>query len=373
MKYNFYLLLLSLLGYSFFITSCGNEEKKGGPDKVPEAASILKNYSGKDLYAELMFRMQKRKSNEKGIPKSDTIPIPDSTFKIIHEQLKIVTDKDLYDELWAIYGIDNRHNFYDKLVQTDKAILNNTLKVACIVYKTQLKPLGNGTFSLTPTGKYTSYDGSKFCDNERFYNEPVASFCSGFAVSKNTFVSAGHCLNASSIKDVVFIYGFCMKDSLTANLIINEKDVFTPTEIIKWEYDKTTKNDFCLVKVNKQIPDDKITSIRKTGKVSDNQEVYVIGYPSGLPVKVTPFGRVQNNTISNYFITNLDTYGGNSGSAVFNSITHQVEGILVRGATDYTWWDIGDCVKSNICPETISVQCKGEDVSRNTQFLKWIK
>ncbi len=34
-------------------------------------------------------------------------------------------------------------------------------------------------------------------------------------------------------------------------------------------------------------------------------------------------------------ICNLDTYGGNSGSAVFNKDGTIVEGILVRGARDY--------------------------------------
>ncbi len=68
-------------------------------------------------------------------------------------------------------------------------------------------------------------------------------------------------------------------------------------------------------------------------------KLYVIGHPSGLPTKVADGAQVctQKGT---HFSANLDTYGGNSGSAVFNAKTNEVVGILVRGANDYTY-DMG--------------------------------
>ena len=62
-----------------------------------------------------------------------------------------------------------------------------------------------------------------------------------------------------------------------------------------------------------------------------------------------------------YFSANLDTYGGNSGSAVFNANTGVVEGILVRGATDYVSDPSqGGCRVSNILGKHAG---KGEDVT----------
>ena len=58
-------------------------------------------------------------------------------------------------------------------------------------------------------------------------------------------------------------------------------------------------------------------------------------------------------------MANLDTYGGNSGSAVFNAKTGLVEGILVRGEQDYV--QKGDCRVSNVCPAD---GCRGEDVTK---------
>ncbi|MEI8190645.1 MAG: hypothetical protein WCI75_13115 [candidate division NC10 bacterium] len=60
-----------------------------------------------------------------------------------------------------------------------------------------------------------------------------------------------------------------------------------------------------------------------------------------------------------YFVANLDTYGGNSGSAVFSATTGLVEGILVRGENDYVWK--GGCRVSNRCPAD---GCRGEDVTK---------
>ena len=60
-------------------------------------------------------------------------------------------------------------------------------------------------------------------------------------------------------------------------------------------------------------------------------------------------------------MANLDTYGGNSGSPVFNAQNNKVEGILVRGETDFV--SNGQCNVSLVCPST---GCRGEDVTRAT-------
>jgi hypothetical protein len=62
-------------------------------------------------------------------------------------------------------------------------------------------------------------------------------------------------------------------------------------------------------------------------------------------------------------VANLDTYGGNSGSPVFNATNHQVEGILVRGENDFV--TNGSCYVSLVCPTT---GCRGEDVTRCSEW-----
>ena len=105
----------------------------------------------------------------------------------------------------------------------------------------------------------------------------------------------------------------------------------------------------------------KPVKLRSTGKINDKQSLFVIGHPCGLPQKYAPRARVRDNTPAPFFVANLDTYGGNSGSPVFNSTSSTVEGILVRGENDFV--SQGTCYVSMVCPTT---GCRGEDVTRAT-------
>ena len=80
-----------------------------------------------------------------------------------------------------------------------------------------------------------------------------------------------------------------------------------------------------------------------------------------------PGANVRDNSPDSFFVANLDTYGGNSGSPVFNQDDDVVEGILVRGETDFVF--NGTCVVSNVCPTT---GCRGEDVTRTSEFENFI-
>jgi ankyrin repeat protein len=89
----------------------------------------------------------------------------------------------------------------------------------------------------------------------------------------------------------------------------------------------------------------------------------VIGSPSGLPLKVASGAKVRDNLHPFYFNANLDTFQGNSGSAVFNAETGVVEGILVRGEEDFIPNHEKKCVEANRCDDD---KCRGEDVTRMT-------
>lgn len=61
-----------------------------------------------------------------------------------------------------------------------------------------------------------------------------------------------------------------------------------------------------------------------------------------------------------FFVANLDSFGGNSGSAVFNVTTEEVEGILVRGEADYKKKPGSSCGTPFKCKDDA---CRGEDVT----------
>jgi hypothetical protein len=105
-------------------------------------------------------------------------------------------------------------------------------------------------------------------------------------------------------------------------------------------------------------------ALRRSGKIADRDGVFVVGHPCGLPQKVAGKARVADNRETTHFAATLDTYGGNSGSGVFNATTFELEGLLVRGQTDFV--SVGGCYVSQVYPSTGS---KGEDVMRTAGWL----
>jgi len=137
---------------------------------------------------------------------------------------------------------------------------------------------------------------------------------------------------------------------------LNIDNVYFCDRIVKREYTRTI--DYALIKLDRPVTG------RNPLRMSHNYpvvgtEVTVIGNPSGIPTKVADGAQVRR-TQTGYFVANLDTYGGNSGSAVFNTDTLEVMGILVRGERDYIYDQQNSCNVSNICGQD---SCLGEEVT----------
>jgi V8-like Glu-specific endopeptidase len=124
-------------------------------------------------------------------------------------------------------------------------------------------------------------------------------------------------------------------------------------------------NDYALIRLDRKVVGRTPLKYRKSGKIAEGQEIVVIGHPTGLPTKVAGGANVRENHRDVFFNANLDTFGGNSGSAVFNADTGEVEGILVRGEQDYEYdWSKG-CRVVYKCTDD---GCRGEDVTRITNI-----
>jgi V8-like Glu-specific endopeptidase len=187
------------------------------------------------------------------------------------------------------------------------------------------------------------------CSGERFRNQHTGGWCSGFMVGSDVIVTAGHCGETDAkIQNTAYVFGFRVASADdTGTTHFRADQVYFGKELIA--HDLSPTGDFAIVRVERKItaPGAVPLQVRKTGSIGLGQNIGVIGYPSGLPVKIA-FGdaTVVMRDEDPWLTANLDTYGGNSGSAVFNK-DGLVEGILVRGARDYNQDDANGCFKSN--------------------------
>ncbi len=210
------------------------------------------------------------------------------------------------------------------------------------------------------------------CSSERFLKQPIFADCSGFLIAPDILVTAGHCvLNSKQCKESYWVFDYRVEDNGSVKKSFPVTDVYSCKQVIARKLeDSPTVDDYAVIRLDRIVKDRKPLMIRKETKVSNSASLVVIGHPSGLPTKITDNGPIRENNDRYYFIANLDTFSGNSGSAVLDAQTGVVEGILVRGEEDYVKDKQQSCYRVNVCKEG---ECSGEEVPRITNLSKVLK
>jgi subtilisin-like proprotein convertase family protein len=267
------------------------------------------------------------------------------------------------DEVDVIYGEDDRRDIFDP--SNDPRLVTLARSTAVLVRRSQLTPEGEEKFQL-PQESFG--DNFNLCAEEPFREQPNPGFCSGFLVGEDVFVTAGHCVDVDGCATTAMVFDFNLSEANADPTLVSKDNVYYCQSIIAQAYDGGRTTDYAVIKLDRKVTDRTPLEFRKEGTVAANTNVAVIGHPSGLPTKISAGAIVRDATDPVYFTANLDTYGGNSGSAVFNIETGAVEGILVRGENDFVTGP-GGCRMSNVCE---SGACRGEDVTKATEFAPFV-
>lgn len=267
-------------------------------------------------------------------------------------------DQKVFDKL--IYGDDDRRDLYDVSSVLNKKLADSTV---ALLESSHLKVLDASHFGL-PNETYGSQQ--LLCTSEIFYDQPAAAFCSGSLVGPNLILTAGHCIkDAGDCMSVRFVFGYAVKHNGKYPLSVPTTEVYSCKRIIARKLE-SSGSDFALIETDRLVVGHEALRLQRSRVAGVGDAITVIGHPSGLPTKVASGGKVRK-VVSSHLVTNLDTYGGNSGSGVFNSETGEMVGVLVRGDADFV--AKGSCYISNRCA---SDACRGEDVTRIDQVAALI-
>jgi hypothetical protein len=261
----------------------------------------------------------------------------------------------------TIYGVDDRQ----EIIQVDEpAVQKVSRSVVALFSASRLKDIGNDSFELILR---RHGDAKGLCAGQLFENQSSGAFGSGFLVAKDIVATAGHCIQLSSLHTVRFVFGFKVvtpPDEISFR--VPSSEVYSAKRVIGRRL-TASGADWCLVQLNREVDNHDPLVLRKDVSVGD--KVYVVGHPSGLPMKFAAGGAEIRVVNDECFIANLDTFGGNSGSPVFSVTHNEVVGVLVRGQADYIDNELGSCRIAASYPTTGP---EGEDCTKVGQFADLI-
>lgn len=256
----------------------------------------------------------------------------------------------------VVYGSDNRVDVQDSPNPSYREWARST---AAMIENERLVPTSDGLM----TQIKAEINPMRICSDGPFSQQYMVANCTGFLLGPDILVTAGHCIQGeSSCADYKWVFDFKQGGLGHGEYPqVSTQNVYSCKEIIGRALDQDTKMDYAVIRLNREVKDRNYLTYRHTGKPALGDEMVVIGHPSGLPSKIADGAKVRDNGEESFFVVNADTFQGNSGSPVINSTTGNVEGILVRGDSDYVYDNDRRCMAVHHCAED---SCRGEDVTR---------
>lgn len=261
----------------------------------------------------------------------------------------------------ALFGTDNRRDIY----QTPS----------------HFRPLASGMGSWTSpyliekSGNLVDYIfptiGEEYglCQGEKFFSQPTNTIsCTGFLVGPDLLMTAGHCMvnvgraeNEATPMCTDFRWAFdyylngpqdnILKGQPSENVLECEKVLFAAHD-----GDEDERLDIALIKLKRPLKERHHFKFSKN-KLHKGQQVFIMGFPSGLPLKFAGNAFVNNvREGSQYFEASVDAVGGNSGSPVFDTLG-EVLGVLVRGNDDFYTDERKNCDRWNKCNQ-VGSRCR---------------
>jgi V8-like Glu-specific endopeptidase len=234
-----------------------------------------------------------------------------------------------------IYGEDTRRDVY----MEDSDALRRLALASSVAFMTaeHLVRDSDGNFAVVAE---TLGDANNLCPDEAFATQPAAATCSGVLVDDQLVLTAGHCVNEdATCDDRLLVFDYAISDPDRA-LTLDEGAIYRCKSIPLRGYGLDSSGgryDYAFVELDRPVSSARQPVTLGPADPPPGSPLAVIGYPSGLPVKIDAGAELLlMRQCRDYFTLSSDTFQSSSGSGVFDEIGRLV-GIFVRGGADYEY------------------------------------
>jgi V8-like Glu-specific endopeptidase len=244
----------------------------------------------------------------------------------------------------VVYGDDDRRDWWEVDDPALQQLTRQSIVALMSLGSFDRSDPDNWRVNGTPLG-----ESRNLCDGERYADQLAAAGCSGTLIGPDLVLTAGHCVGRDSCDGTVLVFDFFERTDGVLETI-SASDAYPCADVVAWA--NSGGLDFAVLRLDRPVDATRrpVPMRLPDSPLAVGEPLYVIGFGSGLPAKIDDGGVVTDPRPAtlDYFQASLDTFGGNSGSGVFNQELELV-GILVRGLTDYV--SDGDCTRVNVVPE----------------------
>lgn len=222
-----------------------------------------------------------------------------------------------------------------------------------------------------PTGPYYEVETQVFsevfppCQPLKFgASRVVSGGSSGVLVAPQVLATAHHVIpNEQYQRDARVIFGFHAHMIKGGKLRAHRDEVFRLADLRV----RNVEDDWVLFDLDRVASAPTIRPIRREGTIETTRRVHLISHPRGMVTSCSPDAEVRENFEAKHFSATVDVLRGSSGGAVFDTIDHQIEGLLVSGNDDMTQKPLS-CASWMV----FSSFAKGERIVRITELAPYI-
>lgn len=277
---------------------------------------------------------------------------PDGIASQSSTNFGLICQKDDEVRQRAIYGSDNRLDWFESPGLTKMYWAKATV---ALISKNNLIDKAENQLISAPSYR----DAVDLCPGHPFGDQPSAAYCSGFLVSEDLIITAGHCVrDLADCLHTRFVFDYAKHTASQSEFLVPTTSVYNCAEL---KVRKTGVVDYAVIRLDRKVNDRTPLNVRRSGSLRQGEQVMLIGHPLGLPSKIADGGFIQS--VGDKIVASVDAFAANSGSAIFNSQTGLVEGLLVAGESDFS--TVNGCRVEAIC----DANCTGEIITPIAKVL----